>query len=136
MISYKINSKFNFDSISVDTLSINSDIDADRFHNNWTEVHQVDSNKFIATLSHMDTTESKYPEKVELIIFKINNQSLKFDVLQRKDITSYFKFPRINDYTITKIIDNNIYLYDPYKIDSITNCWLAMKYSPFSRPIC
>ncbi len=122
---YKVNDQLDLEADPYDSLSINSTIDADRIHNNWTEINQIDSNLFVATLSHIAKDENLYPAKVELVYFNID-VNYKISVLNRVDITNYFKFPRYYEYTKTRIINGFIFINDQYNINNKANGWLAM----------
>lgn len=121
---YKVNDQLELDLDPFDSLSINSSIDADRIHNNWTEINQIDSNLFIATLSHIAKDESAFPAKVELVYFNIDN-NYKISITNRVDITNHYKFPRYFDYTKTRIINGSIFIYDQYSVNNEAYGWMA-----------
>lgn len=121
---YKVNDQFELDFNPFDSLSINSSIDADKIHNNWTEINQIDSNLFVATLSHITKDESIFPAIVELVFFNIDI-NYNISVLNRVDITSYFKFPRYFEHTKTRIIHGSIFINDQYSNNNKANGWVA-----------
>lgn len=121
---YKVNDQLELEVDPYDSLSINSTFDADRIHNNWTEINQIDSNLFVATLSHIAKDENLFPAKVELVYFNIDT-NYKISLLSRVDITSYYKFPRYYEFTKTRIINGLIFIYDQYNVNNKAYGWIA-----------